>query len=130
MVVDGVEAGGGDPAPAEAVVGSALVALRDDLHEFMGWVVEVQDGIENNTQEEEGHAVNITLNGDDGRDQEVQRVLSRAELDAAREDARREIGAGGLHSNLLRTSGGETGYENILSRHEVQFAEGGIHSSM
>ena len=42
MVVDGVEAGEGNPAPARAVVGSALVALRDDLHEFMGWVVEVQ----------------------------------------------------------------------------------------
>ena len=49
MVVDGVEAGEGNPAPARAVVGSALMALRDDLHEFMGWVVEVQDGTESNT---------------------------------------------------------------------------------
>ena len=54
MVVVGVEAGGGDPAPAEAVVGSALVALRDDLREFMGWVVEVQDGTEDNSLASEG----------------------------------------------------------------------------
>ena len=75
MVVDGVEAGGGDPAPAEAVVGSALVALRDDLHKFMGWVVEVQGGTEDNQLAGEGHAVNVMLSGADGADQDVQCVL-------------------------------------------------------
>ena len=31
MVVDGVEVGGDESSPTEAVVGSALLALRDDL---------------------------------------------------------------------------------------------------
>ena len=48
MVTSGVEAGEGNPAPARAVVGSALMALRNDLHEFRGWVVEVQGGTEGN----------------------------------------------------------------------------------
>ena len=56
MVIGGVEAGEGDPAPARAVVGSALVALRDDLHKFMGWVVEVQGGTEDNQPAGDGHA--------------------------------------------------------------------------
>ena len=61
MVTGGVEAGEGNPAPARAVVGSALMALRDDLHEFMGWVVEVQGGTEDNPPVGEGHAVNVML---------------------------------------------------------------------
>ena len=44
MVTGGVVAGEGSPAPADAVVGSARVALRSDLCEFMGWEVTLQDG--------------------------------------------------------------------------------------
>ena len=44
MATSGVEAGRGSPGPAEAIVGNSLVALRNDLSEFMGWAVELQDG--------------------------------------------------------------------------------------
>ena len=46
MATSGVEAGGDSPGPAEAIVGSGLVALRSDLSEFMGWVVALQGGNE------------------------------------------------------------------------------------
>ena len=39
MATSGVDVGGDDPGPAEAVVGNGLVALRSDLSEFKGWVV-------------------------------------------------------------------------------------------
>ena len=39
MVVDGVEVGGDESSPTEAVVGGALLALRGDLNEFKGWQV-------------------------------------------------------------------------------------------
>ena len=41
--IDGVVAGEGSSAPADAVVGSALLALRSDLCEFKGWVITLQD---------------------------------------------------------------------------------------
>ena len=41
MVVDGVEVGGDESSPTEAVVGSSLLALRGDLAEFEGWQVDV-----------------------------------------------------------------------------------------
>ena len=41
MVVDGVEVGGDESSPTEAVVGGALLALRGDLNEFEGWQVDV-----------------------------------------------------------------------------------------
>ena len=37
MATSGVEAGGDSPGPAEAIVGSGLVALRSDLSEFHIW---------------------------------------------------------------------------------------------
>ena len=46
MVIDGVEVGGGEPPPANAIVGSELVAMRSDLGEYLGWEVEVHEGLD------------------------------------------------------------------------------------
>ena len=58
MATSGVEAGGDSPGPAEAIVGSGLVALRSDLSEFMGWVVALQGGNED-LPPKDAHAVTI-----------------------------------------------------------------------
>ena len=59
MATSGVEAGRGSPGPAEAIVGNSLVALRNDLSEFMGWTVELRDGNEGTTSED-ANAVTIS----------------------------------------------------------------------
>ena len=58
MATSGVEAGGNSPGPAEAIVGNSLVSLRNDLSEFMGWAVELQDGNEGTTAKD-ANAVTI-----------------------------------------------------------------------
>ena len=122
--LDGVEAGGSSSAPAEAVVGSALVALRSDLCEFTGWVVTLQDG-DGGTLPMNVHRVAISGVDADGHECSMQRTVSSAELDAAREDALRKGTAGMSGSDLPRISCRETGDENILSRHDSKNAEGG-----
>ena len=69
MVVDGVEVGGDESSPTEAVVGSALLALRGDLSEFEGWQVDVH--------------VDIDATNADGEFQVTRyRVVKQKELDA------------------------------------------------
>ena len=72
MATSVVEAGGGSPRPAEAIVGSGLVALRSDLSEFMGWVVALQDGKQDTKpQGRPHHAVTICKVDADGEGSEV-----------------------------------------------------------
>ena len=63
MVVDGVEVGGDESSPTEAVVGSALLALRDDLSEFEGWQVDVHGDIDATNADGDFH---VTLGGQPG----------------------------------------------------------------
>ena len=75
MATSGVEAGRGSPGPAEAIVGNNLVALRNDLSEFMGWTVDLRDGNEGTTSGD-ANAVTISV-----REEQVGRgseVLSRS----------------------------------------------------
>ena len=62
MATSGSEAGEGVSSPAEAIVGSALMALRSDLCDFSGWVVTLQEGSEETNS---GDKINVTISGDD-----------------------------------------------------------------
>ena len=87
MVVDGVEVGGDESSPTEAVVGSSLLALRGDLAEFEGWQVDVHVDI-NATNADGEFQVTLQSGEAEGSGGEVQRTLLGAEVEAAREDAR------------------------------------------
>ena len=67
MAIDGVVAGEGSSPPADAVVGSALLALRSDLCEFKGWVITLQDGNGDNPSKDV-HTVTISGVDADGED--------------------------------------------------------------
>ena len=43
MVVDGVEVGGDESPPTNAIVGSELVAMRSSLSQYMGWDLSLSD---------------------------------------------------------------------------------------
>ena len=91
MVVDGVEVGGDESSPTEAVVGGALLALRGDLNEFNGWHVDVHGDI---------NATNA--------DGEFQVTLQSGDADGARTTS--PVGQAGPVSGHARAASGSSAF--------------------